>query len=323
MTGLIASNIYFKQFLKKLWTVLILIQCSVIFAQEKTCFLSDRTFDDFGSGEICYPEDSIFYPGCFDLTGVKISATTTDISISITFRSAVKSPPDLRISELYSLRDICTENFYCLNADIYLYTQDPLTPDVTWLLPGRKANLAAGYRWDRLLLLSPTPHLVKSKLLSSLQKGYLYAQSQNGSQISKSKAKSDAEALMDNQIFIPTGIKVEKNQMIVNVPKSWFPDSELGSWRVQVVITGAEYIDSINLSQMLIQKENLGNLFVREISTVPSQWHFGGATGLSGESNIIDILDTSDWDQKIILSRYSEGQYCRIPMVALSDLQKP
>ncbi|MBN1552826.1 hypothetical protein JW979_15235 [bacterium] len=282
--------------------------------------LIDDIGDDHGSGAITYPTDLIFTKGMFDLKSVMIDSDSNDVRFTVEFQTDLPRLPTLKISELYSLSDIVTQDFYGQNVDIYIDTGDPEDTGVTWLMPGRGATLAAGFRWNRAVILTPQPAVARSKLKRLLANGILHhSRTSTQKSMSRKEAVIKADDFIQKHVLFPESVNQNGKTLTFTVTESFFGSDTIITWRYQVIVTGAAFSDSFDLARKLVPQSVEGNLMVREITPVGNQWTFGGASGIPGESNIIDMLVPPGYTQVNILSKYSKELSCRIPMIQIPE----
>jgi alpha-amylase/alpha-mannosidase (GH57 family) len=97
--------------------------------------IADPTNDDHGPGDYVYPNDQVFKPGVFDMTGVTIGYDDEDYIFRVQFRGPV-------INEWGSPNGLSIQTI-----DIYIDTDGGASGD-RMLLPGRNAALVGDHAWD-------------------------------------------------------------------------------------------------------------------------------------------------------------------------------
>jgi alpha-amylase/alpha-mannosidase (GH57 family) len=97
--------------------------------------VSDPSNDDYGPGSYIYPNDVVFKPGVFDITGLTVGYDEEDYIFRVQFRGPV-------INEWGSPNGLSIQTI-----DIYLDIDGPSSGE-RMLLPGRNAALAKDYAWD-------------------------------------------------------------------------------------------------------------------------------------------------------------------------------
>jgi alpha-amylase/alpha-mannosidase (GH57 family) len=97
--------------------------------------ITDPANDDHGSGDYVYPQDQVFKPGVFDMTGVTIGYDDEDYIFRVQFRGPV-------INEWGSPNGLSIQTI-----DIYIDTDGAVSGD-RMLLPGRNAALTNDHAWD-------------------------------------------------------------------------------------------------------------------------------------------------------------------------------
>ncbi len=97
--------------------------------------IEDPAADDHGPGSYQYPNDTVFKPGVFDLTGLTVGYDETDVIFRLQFRGPV-------INEWGSPNGLSIQTI-----DIYVDV-DGLAQGARILLPGRNAALTPEFAWD-------------------------------------------------------------------------------------------------------------------------------------------------------------------------------
>jgi alpha-amylase/alpha-mannosidase (GH57 family) len=97
--------------------------------------IADPDNDDHGPGDYIYPNDQVFRPGVFDMTGVTIGYDDEDYIFRVQFRGPV-------INEWGSPNGLSIQTI-----DIYIDT-DGTASGERMLLPGRNAALTSDHAWD-------------------------------------------------------------------------------------------------------------------------------------------------------------------------------
>jgi len=97
--------------------------------------ITDPANDDHGPGDYVSPNDQVFKPGVFDMTGVTIGYDDEDYIFRVQFRGPV-------INEWGSPNGLSIQTI-----DIYIDTDGAASGD-RMLLPGRNAALTGDHAWD-------------------------------------------------------------------------------------------------------------------------------------------------------------------------------
>jgi alpha-amylase/alpha-mannosidase (GH57 family) len=103
--------------------------------------VTDPAGDDHGPGSYVYPEDGVFAPGSYDLTGFTAGVSGGDAVFSFDVAAAIGNPWNSPAG--YSVQTF----------DLYIDKDPGAGTGARLLLPGRNASLEAGNGWDYALTL--------------------------------------------------------------------------------------------------------------------------------------------------------------------------
>ncbi|MDD5470755.1 MAG: glucodextranase DOMON-like domain-containing protein [Sideroxydans sp.] len=213
--------------MKKTWLFIVLMSCMThTFAGVTLASFADPAGDvRLGGGkrhsEIQGQED-------LDLLGFRVSRDATGFWFSATFKNAIRNPKEVvRSVSSESLGDFARKGFYQFNIDVYVDMDRIAGSGNTFTLPGRHAGIAPGYAWERAVILTPRPELMRHQLLDGLHEQY-------------PDYSSDAIATaVDQSIIFPTRIKVHGKTVDFFVPTDFFAGSDGQNWAVTAFVTGA------------------------------------------------------------------------------------
>jgi hypothetical protein len=185
--------------------------------------ISDPANDDHGDGTLVYPRDTAFEPGDLDLRSLRVLADGTDLRFEATMRNPVRSPSGVRRDGPGSedLALFARRGFYAFNLDIYVDTDRVPGSGNTVTLPGRRARIAAAQAWEKAVVLTPRPELMRGQLLDTLG------------------GTPDVAAALDASVFFATQVRVRGRSISFAVPKAFFGGANIGDAAITALLTAA------------------------------------------------------------------------------------
>ena len=192
--------------------------------------ISDPEGDDVGDGTLVYPRDSAFTPGDLDLRSLRVFAEGGDLRFEATFRNPIRDPASARGPGLgnENLSVFARHGFYAFNLDIYLDTDRVAGSGNTAMLPGRGASLDPAHAWDKAIVLTPRPELMKRQFTEALREA------------SPATAPADVDATVDRSVFFPTQVRVRGRTVSFIVPGSFVDAKAIGGASLAAVVTAAK-----------------------------------------------------------------------------------
>jgi carbohydrate-binding DOMON domain-containing protein len=128
---------------------------AVTAAQEVS--FKDPTGDDNGPGTYTYPTDTVYKPGSFDLTSLKLKVKGDKADVEVGLNSALDDP--WRMGGGFSVQMI------------FVFIKTDPAAGFTKGLPGLNVEFAADAGWNKCIILSPqSPSKVKSEVESKVAK---------------------------------------------------------------------------------------------------------------------------------------------------------
>jgi hypothetical protein len=217
--------------MKHLLACCLLLPCLLAGAAEMPIALvADPAGDDVGDGALVYPQRSEFQPGDLDLVSLRISRDERVFRFEATFRNAVRNPSEVATEGGgEALSSFARRGFFAFNLDLY-FDQDrvPGRGNV-FTLPGRQAGIDPAVAWEKAVVLTPRPELMRTQLISTL------------SEADPAVDRAQATALVDRQVFFVTDVRVRGRSVSFTVPASYLaaevPPSQ---WALVAFVTGAK-----------------------------------------------------------------------------------
>jgi hypothetical protein len=266
-----------------------------------TCIvLDDPAGDDNGPGSYRYPDNPAFGAGSFDLRKFSMTREEDYWVVSVTFAARVK-----RASVFVSRDD--RRDLFMQTVDVYLRSAKT-SPAVGMKhfdsLPGRGVAFATGQAWNRALVLSPVPGLLRE----ALDKTFPGAR----------------------DVYVPRKVRISGHRLVARVPVSF-----MGRGRpvaVSVLILASRFSPSFDLIDrargrlapeglVMPVEKSAGECRLDDAGGMAC--HFSGCAPCGGHPNVIDLLAPAG-TQEDILSSYNpfSGEKARLPLIAVSQPDK-
>lgn len=191
--------------------------------------IADPAGDDDGDGTLSLPRDSAFAPGDLDLRSLRIAAEGDGLRVEATFANPVRHPSTARGPGLGSedLGVFARRGFYAFNLDLYLDLDRVPGAGMTATLPGRGARIDAAHAWDKAVVLTPRPELMRRQLREALAATGVIAE-----------AALDAE--LDRRVFFATDVRVRGRSVSFAVPGRFVTPTQAGAASVVGLVTAAK-----------------------------------------------------------------------------------
>ena len=131
--------------------------------------ISDLPGDDYGDGTLTYPQRADFQAGDLDLLQLKINRDEEGFWFEAMFRNPIRDPGGVTNAvSAEPLANFARKSFYQFNIDVYVDTDRANGSGNTFTLPGRQVRIGPGYAWERVVILTPRPELMRQQLLGVL-----------------------------------------------------------------------------------------------------------------------------------------------------------
>jgi carbohydrate-binding DOMON domain-containing protein len=164
----------------------------------------DPTGDDNGPGKYTYPTDTVYKPGSFDLTELKVKQSGSKVDFEVSVNSALDDPWGMKVG------------FAVQMVFIFIDTDGKDGSGNTKGLPGLNIAFAPKDAWDRVVILSPQP---------------------------PGRVKSEVEikaAAMKSAILVPGRTKGSGRTISGSVDKKDLGEGDITTWGYQVVMQSNE-----------------------------------------------------------------------------------
>ncbi len=288
---LLRSSIIAILWLGVLWAVSLPVGC----AHGARIVLDDPAGDDNGPGSYRYPDNPAFGAGSFDLRRFSLTLEKDYWVVSIAFAARVKRAP------VFVSRDD-RRDLFMQTVDVYLRTcaeKGHLDS-----LPGRGVMFAPGQAWNRALVLSPVPGLLRE----ALDKTFPGA----------------------GDVFVPRRVRISGHRLVARVPVAFLGQAWPAA--VSVLVSATRFSPSFDLIDrargrlapeglVMTVEKSAGECRLDDAGGIAC--HFSGCDPCGGHPNVIDLL-APEGTQTDLLSSYNPdtGEPARIPLVAVGPSDK-
>lgn len=240
--------------------------------------IDDPASDDHGDGSLVYPGGGGLQPGDLDLRRLTVSAEADGLRFEATFRNPIRHPdtviPDTGGNE--TLATFARHGFYAFNIDIYIDTDRRPGSGSTATLPGRGARIAAADAWEKVVVLTPRPELMRRQLRDAL--------SESG--------QAGALATIDSSVFFATDVRVRGRNVSFFVPRSFLGSLNVADWSLTTLVTAAKLTIETDLSFGLARGSALERLTLGVLQPAPGRPldRMGYASASAPATAVVDLL---------------------------------
>ena len=262
-------------------------------AEHEVATLNDPAGDDNGNGALVYPRRQDFQPGDMDLLSLRIVRTDDAYRFEATFKNPIRDPASVAGDVgPESLSYFARRGFYAFNLDIYVDQDRVNGSGNTYTLPGRHVSIDESHAWEKAVILTPRPELMRQQLIDAVAE-------------SEGARKPDEVAKrIDGSIFFPTDIQVRHRTVSFIVPAAFLaggrPDTD---WAITAFVTGAKTsieadLDLANSPSTAFQRLPLG--VMQPKSGRPRDTF--GYSGFTAPVPVVDLLAPAPLKQQELLS---------------------
>lgn len=254
---------------------------------------SDPAGDDNGAGSMRYPQRADFQVGDLDLLQLRIRRDEEGFWFLATFKNKIRDPKDAAGSVgPETLANFAHKGFYQFNVDIYVDTDRVNGSGNTFTLPGRRVSIDRLFAWEKAVILTPRPELMREQLLSALTEQY------------PARTSSEITASVDQSVIFPTRIIVHGKSIEFFVPANFFAGSDGTDWGITAFVTGALISIPLDLSLTNSNKKPLDKLQLGVMQPQPGLPR--DSFGYSGvePGPVVDVLAVEAELQKSALSSH-------------------
>lgn len=192
--------------------------------------LADAEGDDSGDGSLVYPREPIAGPGDLDLRTLRVVAEGELLRFEATFKNPVRDPAQVKSGLLGSedLSLFARRGFYAFNLDIYLDLDRVPGSGHSVALPGRRARIDPAHAWERAIVLTPRPELMRRQLRDAL------------AEAPGAPEGAALDALIDGAVFFVRDARVRGRTVSFTVPARFVDARGLASASLIALVTAAK-----------------------------------------------------------------------------------
>ena len=197
--------------------------------------IDDPAGDDVGAGDLIYPRDNVIEPGDLDLRSLRVVAERDALRIDATFRNPIRNPAEVKGTGLGSedLSVFARRGFYAFNLDLYFDTDRVAGSGNTIALPGRGVRFDPAHAWDKVVVLTPRPELMRRQLADTLTEA--------------TPGAGAAEAI-DASVHFATDIRVRGRTVSFTVPRRFIDPAQVAGASLTALVTAAKLSIEADLS---------------------------------------------------------------------------
>lgn len=261
--------------------------------EHQVAVLDDPAGDDNGNGTLVYPQRQDIQPGDLDLVSLRIVRLDAAYRFEASFSNPIRNPATVAGDVgPESLAYFARRGFYAFNLDVYI-DQDRINGSGnTYTLPGRHVAIDASHAWEKAVILTPRPELMRQQLIDAV------AESEGA------RTSDEVTTRLDASIFFPTKIRVRHRTVSFDVPDAFLtgerPDSD---WSVTAFVTGAKTSIEAGFDLTSSPGTALEQLPLGVLQPNPGRPRDSfGYSGISAPGPVVDLLAPAPLKQQALLS---------------------
>lgn len=269
--------------------------------------VEDAAGDDSGAGELTYPLRPELGPGSLDLLRFSARPESDGTLFEVELARSI-SQPDSRAfdAEGKPLSSVARLGFYTFNLELYLDQDRVDGSGNTALLPGRNAELASDFAWEKAVFVTPRPVEARSML------------KQAWSELGMTSA-------LERQVHFPERVHVSGRTLRFYVPNTFLSAAASRDWGYVLFVTAADLTYRVSLpSALRLGSAAQGDpvrLMLLPVGSYASRDQLGGAKpGLPPPPPILDLLAVDPGTQRASLTPASPEQPAKLRGVVPSAL---
>jgi hypothetical protein len=263
-------------------------------AEHEVATLVDPAGDDNGNGALVYPQRDDFQPGDLDLRSLRIVRIDNAYRFEATFSNPIRDPATVRGDVgPESLAYFARRGFYAFNLDIYIDQDRVKGSGNTYVLPGRHVSIDESHAWEKAVILTPRPELMRQQLIDAV------------AEAESARSKDDVARRIDGLILFTTNVQVRNRTVSFVAPAAFLaggrPDTD---WSITAFVTGAKTSIEADLGLVgspgtALERLTLG--VMQPKSGRPRDTF--GYSSITAPVPVVDLLAPSPLNQEVLLSR--------------------
>jgi len=282
--------------------------------------LEDPRGDDFGAGDLVYPNDPDFEPGSLDLEFLSARGAGDGTWFKARMGRPIRSPVG-RVTSLGAepLEQIVRNGFYTFNIDIYIDTDRIAGSGRIDTMPGRMVSVHRDSAWEKAVILTPRPQVARSWYVNHLveqEESLLRAGKGRVDRDDMTAIEARVEAQVSAQVFFPNRVRVRGREIEFFVPAEFLGGTARPDWAYTVLVTGA---DVEQATKVLNISPGAFSLMAMPVARgrAPDRWGII-QQGDFNQPPVIDMLAPTVAEQQRVLSDYDvvEPRLAAVPGIA-------
>jgi hypothetical protein len=268
--------------------------------------LNDPRGDDFGAGDLVYPNHPDFEPGSLDLEFLSARAASNGTWFRARMGRSIVSPAG-RVTTIGSepLEQLVRTGFYTFNIDIYIDSDRVAGSGRMDTLPGRMVNVHRNSAWEKAVVLTPRPQVARSWYVNHLveqEESLLRASKGRVDREDLAAIESRVEQQVTEQVFFAERIRVRGREIDFFVPVEFLGGPARTEWAYTVLVTGA---DVEQAGRVLNITPGGFSLMAMQVARgrAPDRWGIINQGDIN-QPPVIDILAPTVEEQRTALSDY-------------------
>jgi len=258
--------------LKKIVILLILGISYILFANDTIIYLADPIGDDYGAGNIKYPDNKMFIDGIFDILSFEVEEDPDNYIFKLTVAGKIAPVDHAEFQYSYDRPD----DFILPLVHIYIDKDHIKNSGFTETIFGTNVLIDPENAWETVIIFASMPKRYQGEL----------------TRIQPEFARSS---------IIPHRIFLSRDKHDINAKISKVELGEITEdWGFTVLMMSQDFSRTIRK-----------NIYIREVNTAASQFDFGGGdSGLlkDYDPNVIDLIAPLGKEQKIELNSYNKNE---------------
>jgi hypothetical protein len=244
----------------------------------------DPAGDDLGDGTLVYPRDATIERGDLDLRQLRLVDDGGQLRIEVSFARPIRSPADVGSGQggNESLALFARRGFYAFNVDLYLDLDRVAGSGSSTGLPGRRVRFDAPFAWDKAIVLTPRPELMRRQL---------------GDALADAAPAPEVAATLERSVHFATDVRVRGRTVSLAVPREFLSPEAVRSASLVAIVTAAK----LNIEADLGRLGGVGRSRALERLALGAEQPQSGrpASGLGYRSDrppataVVDLLDPS------------------------------
>jgi hypothetical protein len=295
-----------KQRLPELIMILIAGALTLATGTAAAFTMDDPKGDDFGAGDLVYPNRDDMDRGSLDLERLEVEHKNDGTWFKARLGRQIPNPKgQLTYVGKEPLEKLARRGFYTFNIDVYIDQDRRAGSGRTDTLPGRKMSVAGADAWEKAVILTPRPEVARAYYAMHLEREREKEIEAEAGRVTKEDleaAREDIDREISESFFFPSQISVRGREIRFFVPDSFLGGPARKEWGYSVLVTGCEVEQ---LSKVVDLTPGQFSLMVIPAARGRHRDRFGIVNDSDpNQAPVIDLLAPSVADQKRILSDY-------------------